>query len=135
VRESLTLYNPQHAGEPVRGLLMTVKAWLVAGHRVTLEAKTATRSSEQNARMWAMLGEVSAQVTWHGQKLTADEWKDVFSAALKRQKVVPGIDGGFVVIGARTSKMTVAEMCELHTLMEAFGAQQGVRFSAQEIAA
>ena len=41
------------------------------------------------------------------------------------------IDGGFVVLGLSTSKMTVAEMSELQTLMEAFGAQQGVKFSAQ----
>jgi hypothetical protein len=45
---------------------------------------------------------------------------------------VPGIDGGFVVLGLRTSQMSVAEMAELQTLIEAFGAQQGVRFSAPE---
>jgi len=87
-----------------------------------------TRSSEQNAKMWAMLTEVSQQVTWHGQKLAKDEWKDVFTAAIKRQKVVPGIDGGFVVIGARTHKMSIQEMSELMELMLAFGAQQGVEF-------
>lgn len=90
------------------------------------------RSLEQNARMWAMLDEVSKQVTWYGQKLTDWEWKDVFTAALKKQKVVPGLDGGFVVIGAHTSKMRVSEMGDLMTLMEAFGVEQGVRFSAPE---
>jgi len=58
------------------------------------------RSTEQNARMWAMLTDVSRQVVWYGQKLQPEEWKDVFSASLNRQKVVPGIDGGFVVLGA-----------------------------------
>jgi hypothetical protein len=43
---------------------------------------------------------------------------------------VPGLDGGFVVLGQSTSKMTKAEMCDLQTLMEAFGAEKGVRFSA-----
>ena len=90
------------------------------------------RSTEQNARMWAMLTDVSRQVVWYGQKLQPEEWKDVFSASLNRQKVVPGIDGGFVVLGMRTSKMTVAQMAELMELMEAFGAQQGVRFTAPE---
>jgi hypothetical protein len=33
------------------------------------------------------------------------------------------------VLGLSTSKMTKAEMAELITLMEAFGAQQGVVFS------
>ena len=97
-----------------------------AGFVVTIQPKT--RTLEQNARLWAMLGEVSRQVVWHGQKLTADEWKDVATAALKRQRVVPGIDGGFVVLGAHTHRMTVADMCELMDFLEAFGAQQGVKF-------
>jgi NinB protein len=93
-----------------------------------------TRSWQQNKRLWAMLTDVSRQVDWHGQRLTKEEWKDVFTAALKRQKVVPGIDGGFVVLGSSTSRMTVAEMGDLMTLMEAFGAQQGVKFTAPEYA-
>jgi hypothetical protein len=43
---------------------------------------------------------------------------------------VPGIEGGFVVIGAHTSKMTVPEMTELIELSTAFGTQQGVKFRA-----
>ena len=92
--------------------------------------KPETRSQAQNRRLWAMLRDVSQQVVWPGQKLQDSEWKDVFTAALKRQKVVPGIDGGFVVLGTSTSRMTVAEMGDLQTLMEAFGAEQGVRFTA-----
>ena len=80
--------------------------------------------------MWANLEDIAQQVTWYGVKLTKDEWKDVLTAALKKQKVVPGIEGGFVVIGARTSKMTVPEMTELIELSTAFGTQQGVKFKA-----
>jgi hypothetical protein len=69
-------------------------------------------------------------VVWYGQKLLKEEWKDVLTAALKKQKIVPGIEGGFVVIGARTSKMSVAEMTELIELSSMFGAQQGVKFRA-----
>ena len=80
--------------------------------------------------MWANLEDIAQQVVWYGVKLTKDEWKDVLTAALKKQKVVPGIEGGFVVLGARTSKMTVAEMTELIELSTAFGTQQGVKFRA-----
>ena len=110
-----------------------VKAQTMAGRRTVVEVRPETRSLEQNARLWAMLTDISKQVDWYGQKLTPDEWKDVFSAAMKRTKVVPGLDGGFVVCGQSTSKMTIAEMCELQELMEAFGAQKGVRFTAQEV--
>ena len=88
------------------------------------------RSLNQNRMMWANLEDIAQQVVWHGVKLTKDEWKDVLTAALKKQKVVPGIEGGFVVIGARTSKMTVPEMTELIELSTAFGTQQGVKFRA-----
>ena len=123
--------------EPVQAhLVMTKRIWpqlksaLMAGHKMVLEIKPQTRSLEQNARLWAMLDEISKQVDWYGRKLTAEEWKHVFSASLKKHDVVPGLDGGFVVLGLSTSKMTKAEMCDLQTLMEAFGAERGVRFSA-----
>ena len=91
-----------------------------------------TRTLEQNALMWAMLADISSQVDWYGQKLTSEEWKDVFSASLKRQKVVPGLDGGFVVCGQRTSKMTKGEMSDLVELMNAFCAERGVKLTAPE---
>ena len=90
------------------------------------------RSLEQNRLMWANLEDIAQQVVWYGQKLDKQEWKDVLTAGLKKQKIVPGIEGGFVVIGARTSKMSIAEMNELIELATMFGAQQGVKFRALE---
>lgn len=78
--------------------------------------------------MWAMLTDVALQVDWHGQRLSKEEWKDVFTAALKRQRVVPGLDGGFVVLGSSTRRMTVGEMSELMELIAAFGAEHDVQF-------
>lgn len=92
-----------------------------------------TRSLDQNARMWAMLGDVSKQVDWYGKKLSPDAWKCVFSASLKKQDVVPGLHGDFVVIGQSTSAMTIREMSDLMELMSAFGTERGVRF-ADEVA-
>lgn len=93
---------------------------------VTIQERT--RTLDQNAKLWACLNDVSEQVNWHGRKLTSEEWKHVFTAALKRQDVVPGIDGGFVVLGQSTSKMKVSEMRDLIELISAFGAEHGVRF-------
>lgn len=94
-----------------------------------------TRNLEQNAKMWALLTEVSEQVNWYGQKLTQEEWKDVFSASLKQQKVIPGLDGGFVVCGQRTSQMTKKEFSDLIELIQAFGAERGVVFEDERVAA
>jgi hypothetical protein len=132
-RLTLSLVNAQQAHQAIQTAWMHAKGWLLAGdQRLTLEIRPEKRSDAQNKRLWAMLADISAQVDWYGQKLTSEEWKDVFSASLKRTKVVPGLDGGFVVCGQSTSKMTKAEMCELQELMEAFGAEKGVKFRAPE---
>lgn len=89
-----------------------------------------TRNLEQNSLLWKLLSEISEQIVWHGNRLTPDQWKDVLSASLYSQKVVPGIDGGFVVCGQRTSKMTKSEFSEMLELIHAFAAEQGVRLPA-----
>ena len=98
------------------------------GHVVTI--KPPTRSLEANAAMWAMLNDRASQVVWHGRKLDAESWKHIFSSSLRKQDVVPNLDGtGFVVMGVSTSKMTKAEMSDLLELMSAFGAQHNVRWA------
>jgi hypothetical protein len=132
-RQRFTLWEPVQAHKIITlQLWPLLKSMLMAGQRVVVEIKPETRTLAQNARLWAMLTDVSKQVNWYGRKLSQEEWKHVFTASLAKQDVVPGIDGGFVVLGKSTSKMTKPEMSELQQLIEAFGAQQGVRFTAQE---
>ena len=102
--------------------------------KVTVEEAKPTRSLEQNSRMWALLTDVSRQVEWPVdgklQRLSPEDWKDIFTAALRRgQRVAQGIEGGFVMLGCRTSRMKVGEMCELQDLIEAFGAERGVEWT------
>lgn len=125
---TVIMFNAQQGYQAVRKVWEFAKPRLLQGQRLRLSVGEETRSLSQNARMWAMLGEVSRQVDWHGQRLAPEEWKDVCTAALNRQKVVPGIDGGFVVLGSSTRKMSKAEMSELIEFVQAFGAQQGVKF-------
>lgn len=89
-----------------------------------------TRSLEANAAMWAMLTDISQQVVWHGRRLDQESWKHIFSSSLRKQDVVPNLDGtGFVVMGVSTSSMSKQEMSDLLELMQAFGAQHGVAWS------
>lgn len=98
-----------------------------------VEAKALTRTLEQNRLLWKMLTEISEQVNWHGHKLSPEDFKHMFSASLKQQRVVPNIDStGFVVLGQSTSKMTVKEMSEMIELMHAFGANHNVQFKDGE---
>ena len=128
-RMTIRLYSPSQAHQEMSKAWELVKAMLIAGHRMVLEVRPETRSLEQNRLLWATLTDISNQVDWYGQRLTPEEWKDCFTAAMKKQKVVPGIDGGFVVCGSSTSKMTKPEMAEMQELMMAFGVERGVEFN------
>lgn len=131
---TLPMWEPVQAHKAMTGLIWpNLKAQLTAGRRMVLELRPEKRSDPQNRRMWAMLADISAQVDWYGKRLTPEDWKHVFSSSMKKLDVVPNLDGtGFVALGQQTSKMTKAEMSNMQTLMEAFGAERGVKFSAQE---
>lgn len=102
----------------------------------TVEFRAPRRSLDQNALMWSLLGQISKQVDWYGQKLTSEDWKDVLTASLRRTRVVPGIDAGtFVPLGMRTSQMTKEEISELIELIYAFGAGHDVKFRELELVA
>jgi hypothetical protein len=95
-----------------------------------VEVKEPTRNLEQNAKMWAMLVDLEKQCDWHGNKLSAEEWKDLLSAGLVQSKVVPNLTGnGFVILGQRTSKLSKSQFAALIELIYAFGAERGVIWS------
>lgn len=90
------------------------------------------RTDPQNRRMWPMLQDISRQVVWYGQKLSDEDWKDVFTASLRGERIVPGIDGGFVRLGQSTSRMSVEELTALMDLISAFAAQHGVLLRVEQ---
>ena len=93
------------------------------------------RNLEQNARLWAALSDISEQVCWHGQYYSAEDWKWILTAGLKReQRLAPGVNGGLVVLGTSTSKMIVREMTELLEFIDWFAAEHNVKLGAPETA-
>lgn len=103
---------------------------MVAPDGSIAEFKDATRTLEQNAKMWPMLEDISKQVEWYKNWLTQDEWKDFFSAIILKQKVVPNMEGsGFIAVGGRTSKMRKKMFSEMIELMYAFGSEHDVVWS------
>jgi hypothetical protein len=122
-------------GQAERNLIARWAANVDTG--TTVEFRSPRRSTDANAMMWSLLGQIAKQVTWHGQKLTAEDFKDLCSASLRRYHLVPGIDPGtFVPLGMRTSQMTKEEMADLIELIIAFGTGQGVKFREfEEVAA
>ena len=110
--------------------LNALQAVKTAPEGYCVEVKPKTRSLEQNSRLWAMLTDISKHIDWYGRKLSPEEWKHVFTAALIKQEVVPSLDGtGFVVLGLSTSKMTTKEMSDLQELISAFGVEKGIEWT------
>jgi hypothetical protein len=99
---------------------------LPTGWRV--EFKEAKRTVPQNDRFWAMLTAISTQLVWYGKRLTPEDWKLIFMAALNEElRIVPNIYGdGFVQLGRSSSKLSKDEMSDLMELIEAFAAERGV---------
>lgn len=133
-RRSLTLHNWKTAVVALRELAEWMRAMIIAGNKLSIEVKKATRSTEQNNLMWSVLTDLSKQCEWavDGQmtKLSPEDVKHILTAGLKRhQRMARGIDGGVVILGQSTSKMTVQEMSELITLGHAYGDQLGVVWS------
>ncbi|HGY1897163.1 TPA: recombination protein NinB [Klebsiella aerogenes] len=99
-----------------------------------LDIKEMTRTLDQNRKMWPLLKDLSDQVTWFGNKYDSDDWKDLITAMVAKakkqeQRMAPGLDGGVVMFGQRTSKMTVRQMVEVIDAIYWFGTQHGVKFS------
>lgn len=121
-RQTVTIQTPDD-----RQRIATWARNVEAGTVVTFRKKS--RSTEQSAKMWAMLHEIAEQVEWYGAKLEAEDWKDMATASLRHARVVPGIDRGtYVPLGMHTSTMTIEEMTNLIEFLYAFGAEHGVVF-------
>lgn len=92
------------------------------------------RSKDQNARMWAMLTDISRQLQWpvDGEMVWLDkeDWKIIVSAGLNRsQRIAKGMDGGFVVLGLSTRRMLASNFADLITIMLAFGVEHDIVWS------
>ncbi len=91
--------------------------------------KDEKRPDVLNRKMWAMLRDVSQQVEWYGKYLTDEDWKCLFGASVEKQRAEPGIDGGFVVMAVSTRKQSAKWFSDLFEVMQAFGAERGVRWT------
>ena len=92
-----------------------------APDRALVNIRPETRSNEQNARMWAMLSEIS-RAKPEGRELTPEVWKSIFMHALGHaQRFEMTLDGsGVVPVGFRSSRLTKEQMSDL-TIAQGLG--------------
>jgi len=113
----------------VKAIWSALNDWVVT-------IKPPTRSNVQNAKMHVVLGQlVKANAKYCGQRMDVEDWKDVLGAAVMASqrgelRIVPGMDGGVVILGCHTSDMTSKEMSEVIERAYCIGTQNDppVRF-------
>ena len=87
------------------------------------------RAVSQNARMWAMLSDVS-RAKPDGRTHTPEVWKALFMHALGYEtRFEMGLSGEPFPIGFRSSRLTVRQMADLITFIAEYGDRHGIRWS------
>lgn len=98
--------------------------------------REATRNNDQNARMWAMLSDVS-RAKPEGRHWTPETWKAAFMHALGHQvQFCEGLDdSGPFPLGFRSSRLTVRQMADLITSIAEYGDRHGVQWTDPKLEA
>lgn len=87
------------------------------------------RSDDQNAKMWAMLSDVSRSKP-EGRRHIPEVWKCLFMQACGHEVTFEhGLDGRPFPLGFHSSKLTKAQMSDLIEFIYSYGAKHGVRWS------
>ena len=113
-------------GETQRELLHEYVPWLPVGCCVTFKEKT--RSLEQNAKMWAMLSDISNQCELDGRSFTPDQWKLIFmNEAGWELTFLPALKGsGMFPTGYSSRALTISQMAHLISSIQVYGDEQCV---------
>jgi hypothetical protein len=100
-----------------------------AGWNVRVTIGQMTRTNAQNDKMWAMLADV-ARCQPEGRQWEPETWKAAFMHYLGHQvRFCEGLEGsGPFPIGFRSSKLSVAQMGDLITVIYQYGDKHGVEW-------
>ena len=97
------------------------------------------RSASANAAQWPILNAWSKQRQWpiNGvlTHLSAEEWKDILTAAFEGEtnpRIAPGLHGGMVMLGRRTSRYGKKRFSEWLDWLNAESHHAGIKIPAQK---
>lgn len=102
------------------------------GHIVRITPET--RSLDQNAKLHAMLTDISRQAKYLGAKRDVEFWKGLFVsgwqiATGEKPEIVPGLEGEFINIRESTTTIGIRRMASLIEYVQAWAAMSGVVMS------
>ncbi|HHA2804407.1 TPA: recombination protein NinB [Stenotrophomonas maltophilia] len=110
----------------ISNVVSGINDWIKGGPvQITLDEPK--RTLDQNAAMWPALTDIAKQVPLvitrrdgSTRQATAYDWKDVLTAAFEEEtEWAPGLRGGVVMLGARTSKYSRRKMGDFLTFIHA----------------
>lgn len=110
----------------ISNVVRAINEWLKGGPvQITLDEPK--RTLDQNAAMWPALSDIAKQVPLvitrrdgSARQATPYDWKDVLTAAFEEEtEWAPGLRGGVVMLGARTSKYSRRKMGDFLTFIHA----------------
>jgi len=94
--------------------------------------REATRTGDQNAKMWAMLSDV-ARSKPEGRRHTADVWKALMMNACGHTvQFEIGLNGEPFPVGFRTSSLSKSQMSDLIEFIYEYGSRHEVKWSDEK---
>ena len=100
-----------------------------APNQAVVNIREATRSKDQNVKMWAMISDVS-RARPQGRCHTPDVWKALFMKACGHAvQFTEGLDGEPFPVGFRSSRLSVRQMSDLIETIYMYGAEHNVKWS------
>lgn len=93
-----------------------------------------TRTLEQNAKLHAMLTDISKQCEFNGQPRDVDTWKSIMVSAHKiatggKAEMAIGLEGEVINLRESTAQMSVGRLASLIEYVQAFCDLNDVRLS------
>ncbi|WP_410679058.1 recombination protein NinB [Avibacterium paragallinarum] len=102
-----------------------------------VEIKPLTRTLAQNAKLHAMLGDIAKQCEFQGKKRDIETWKMIMVSAHKiatggQAEMAIGLEGEVLNLRESTAQMGVKRLASLIEYVQAWGVNNGVKFSDKQ---
>ena len=139
MRVTTTINNAQQGHSAIAEMWLTMKALLIAGHRLKFGFETEKRTLSQNGKFHAICGDVEKSgFSYLGKARSAQQWKVLFVsghaiATGESVEMVPGLEGEYVNLRESTAAMLKERKSSLIEYTLAWCAMNDVRLTTSEV--
>ena len=96
---------------------------------------TSGMTDKQRRMLNAVCGDLAAQLHWHGNRLSKDDWRHMLCGTILGWRMMPAIDrgegaAGFIMLGGSSLKLSKTQAADAITVALQIGAhpeEQGLR--------